>query len=475
VHLDNGVAGPRILDYSRSDLNGDGAVGGPVTFRFDLDRFGSTQFGQTKYDLVTQQIQGKSVDFDETRLTDQEILCYYAYSELYTGDPKERDALLKDVCTCSALQQANSARRALLADQCEEPSETKLTASDAAVNRFFGSSVGISGDTIVAGNSGIGAYVFVRNGTSWIEQQKLIKADGFGVSAPCAINGDTIVAGNGISSTSVFVLNGSDWIEQQKLTPSDSLNLFNRSVGISGDTIVVGRMDAGAFVQVGAAYVYVRNGSNWTQQQKLNASGGATNDFAGAFVAISGDTIVVGTPFERNAFGNFSGAAYVYVRNGTSWTRQQKLTDLFGSQFGGSVGISGDTLVVGDPGSGAVSVYVRTNGTSWVRQQKLTFPGGNFYDFGGAVGVSGDTVVVGAPFEDNAEGFSAGAGYVYVRNGTSWTQQQRLASDGATQFDNVFFGQSVGISDDTLVVGAPFEDNAGGTNAGAAYVFPTGN
>jgi hypothetical protein len=89
---------PATVDYGRYDLNGDGFTGGPGRRRFDLDRVGSTQFGLTSYSTISRTIQGQPVPFDETGLTDSDILCYYAYSDLYTGDPQARDTLLAGIC-----------------------------------------------------------------------------------------------------------------------------------------------------------------------------------------------------------------------------------------------------------------------------------------------------------------------------------------------------------------------------------------
>ena len=185
--------------------------------------------------------------------------------------------------------------------------QAKLTASDGDNNDFFGISVAIDGDTAVAGapldngdlsNQGA-AYVFTRSGTTWTEQQKLTASDGkandlFGTSV--AIDGDTVVAGapgDGGTANSgaayVFTRSGTTWTEQQKLTASDGAanDLFGASVSIDGDTAVVGAPnDDGGTINQGAAYVFTRSGTTWTEQQKLTASDGAANDFFGASVAI---------------------------------------------------------------------------------------------------------------------------------------------------------------------------------------------
>ena len=139
-----------------------------------------------------------------------------------------------------------------------------------------------------------------------------------------------------------------NFVQQQKLTASDGAPTedFGVSVAISGDTAIVGgpRANIGANRSQGAAYIFVRNGATWTEQQKLTASDGTEDDFFGESVAISGDTAIIG------AHGN-EGAAYIFVRSGATWTKQQKLTgsnDRAALQdFGFSVAISGDTVIVG--------------------------------------------------------------------------------------------------------------------------------
>ena len=305
-----------------------------------------------------------------------------------------------------------------------------------------------------------------------MEQQKLTASDGtagdsFGWSV--SISGDTAIVGsfrdsdNGSESGSayIFVRSGTTWTEQQKLTASDGTasDWFGRSVSISGDTAIVGAHSL-------SAYVFVRSGTSWTQQQKLTASDGvAVGDSFGASVSISGDTAIVGA-YGDDDKGTNSGSAYVFVRSRTSWIQQQKLTasdGTAGDSFGWSVSISGDTAIVGsyrdsDNGSesGSAYIFVRS-GTTWTEQQKLTASDGAVDDwFGRSVSISGDTAIVAA---------YSGSAYVFVRSGTSWTQQQKLtASDGAS---SDAFGISVSISGDTAIVGAHTDDY----DHGSAYVF----
>ena len=202
----------------------------------------------------------------------------------------------------------------------------------------------------------------------------------------------------------------------------------------------------------------------WLTQTKLVADVPTPNDEFGSSVALSGDTAIVG------AYGNNggSGAAYVYVRSGTSWSEQQELFASDGASdvdFGYSAAISGDTAVICRLGyyaaPGAAYVFVRT-GTTWSEQQELfASDGGNGDLFGISVAVSGDTAIVGARQVDNA----AGAEYVFVRTGTTWSQQQKLVASDRAASDS--FGISSALVGDTALVGA--EGSSG--DAGAAYVF----
>jgi hypothetical protein len=377
--------------------------------------------------------------------------------------------------------------------------QQKLTASDGVDGDYLGTSVAISEDTIVAGAPGDdtgsnldqgSVYVFVRSGATWSQQQKLTASNGaasdwFGSSV--GISGDTLIAGaargytadvpNQQGSAYVFVRSGSTWSEQQKLTAGNGeREHFGNSVAISGDTAVVGADygDIGANENQGAAYVFVRNGDNWSQQQKLSASDGMTFEYFGKAVAISGDAIVVGAFADDIGANAEQGSAYVFFRNGTAWSEQQKLTASDGAAndvFGYSVAISGDTVVVGAPREWDLlspsAVYVFA---TWGEQQKLSAPDWAANDlFGLSVAISGNTAVVGAYLDDIGANINQGSAYVFLRSVNSWSFQQKLiASDGAASDG---FGSSVAISGDTAIVGSSFDDVGANSNQGSAYVF----
>jgi hypothetical protein len=354
----------------------------------------------------------------------------------------------------------------------------KLTAPKGGENEFFGSSVAISGDTVVVGTPPVGAvYVFVRAGGLWVQQQKLEIAGGaFGISV--AISGETLVAGafavdSVAGAAYVFVRTNGVWTQQQRLVASDRManDNFGISVGISGDTAVVGARfhGAGPFPQQGTAYVFTRAGGVWSEQQHLLANDGGVGEFYGDTVAISGNTIVVGAAATSTEVPQQEhGVAYVYVRESDVWILQQRLLppNTMGSfLFASSVTITDDTAVVGALFESAAYVFVRAGGV-WSLQQRLT---GELGEFGISASVIGDTLVVGARNERVGGNGAQGAAYVFVRDGGVWTQQQRLiAADGAA---NDRFGNSVGISGETIVIGSPFDQVGKNLAQGSAYLF----
>ncbi len=380
-----------------------------------------------------------------------------------------------------------------------------LKASNTGAGDEFGAAVAISGDTLVvaaptedsmgteADNSASAAgavYVFVRAEGVWMQQAYLKPAhaqagDRFGQSI--ALAGDTLIVG----------ANGED----------------SAAVGIDGD-----QTDNSALGS-GAAYIFVRTGNTWTQQAYLKASNAEAGDAFGSAVSIAGDTVVVGAisedsdgaPTNNNASG--SGAAYVFIRNGTSWSQQAYLkasTPGASDQFGFSVSLAGQTLVIGAnqedssaigvngeetnnlaSNSGAAYVFVREAGL-WTQQAYLKASNtGSNDQFGFAVSLAGDLIAISAPLEaSTATGIdgnqtlntAAGAGAVYLfrRDASTWEQEAYVKASNTAVSDG--FGQSLALTGNVLVVGAMGEDsnatglngsqtNNIGTNSGAAYMF----
>jgi hypothetical protein len=313
---------------------------------------------------------------------------------------------------------------------------------------------------------------------------------------------------------------------------------FGAAMAISGDTLVVGAPNESSNATgvngngtndnapfSGAAYVFTRNAGIWTQQAYLKASNTGVGDSFGYSVAVSGDIIVIGAPYEDSAAtginGNAasnnapdSGAAYIFVRSGGTWTQQAYVkaanTDS-GDRFGCAVGASGEAVVVGadsedssaigvngsasdnsTPNSGASYIFDRTAGV-WAQVAYLKASNTGMDDqFGWSVAISANTVIVGAPNEDsdasgiNGDGASdaaesSGAAYAFGREGgITWNQQAYIKGPHPDPSD--FFGYSVAVSGGTAVVSAVNEDSAAtgangdsldnsATDSGAAFVF----
>ena len=265
------------------------------------------------------------------------------------------------------------------------------------------------------------------------------------------------------------------WSQKSNFTATDGAtdDNFGNAMALSGDTAIIGaykKVESGHTAQ-GVAYIFVRSGSTWTQQAKLSPPDGAAFDQFGTAVAIDKDTALVGALYKTVTSTN-QGQVYVYVRSGTSWSLQAKLTAADAAvrdYYGAAVAIDGSTALVGawnktvsgHTGQGQVYVYSRS-GTTWAEEARLTPSGAaNGYNVGIAVGLSGSLAVIGASGALNAKGTV----YFFSRTGTTWRQDSQVyASDGA---DSAFFGQTVAIGGTTAVIGSPLLSSF----AGAAYVF----
>lgn len=363
---------------------------------------------------------------------------------------------------------------------------------------LFGSSVSISGNTIVVG------------------------APGESSNTTAVINGPTAGAGDisaqGAGAAYVFFYNGSAWVQQAYLKAPDAAVAykFGDAVAVDQDTIVVGSLDANIG---GSVYVYTRSGSSWSHQQTLSAPNVEMSDQFGYAVAVSANTLVAsavaedglsplvhgpsgptGTNDNDAAIG--AGAAYVFTRSGSVWTHQAylKAGNVADQQaFGDSVSILGETIVVGAPGesssqntvlngptgptdttaasSGAAYVFVRTGGV-WEQTAYLKASNaGDGDNFGSSVSLSTDKVLVGAPGEwslstdiitgptggsgsEDDSGYAVGAAYVFDRDGSGlWSQAAYFKAFNAE--DNDSYGACVALSAKTSVVGSSYESSAG--------------
>ncbi len=293
------------------------------------------------------------------------------------------------------------------------------------------------------------------------------------------ISGNSVIVGSpGQNYAKVFVSNGKNWEEQEKLIPQHEGNV-GWSVSISGDIAVVGAPNANAGAdKSGAAYVFVRSGRTWQQRAKLVGDNPEAADNFGESVSVDRNTVIVGVPRDDDA-GRDAGSAYVFFRDGITWKNQAKLipADLSGSDaFGEVVFIHGNTAIIGANGhthgekrfTGAAYVFVR-NGNRWAQQAKLTVDDGGKADrFGTSVGFIGKTIVVGAPFYDSENAKDVGTAYVFVPDGNSWKQQAKLRPKDGGKGHN--FGAGVATTGNIVIVGAPGYDRPE-RGSGAAYSF----
>ncbi len=308
-------------------------------------------------------------------------------------------------------------------------------------------------------------------------------ADNFGRSV--AMSGNAAVIGapqadpNGNDSGAAYVLlhSGGAWTEQQILLPADGSTFayFGHAVAIDGDAILVGAWgESSNGVYAGAAYVFRRSGNTWNQESKLLPADGAQYDFFGQAVSLSGTVAVIGA-WGEDTGGVNAGAAYVFRNNGSSWTQEQKLTAATaGSKLGSSVAAAPGWIFAGAPGhnqSGAAMVF-SDNGATWSHTQTLHAADADLSDqFAASLAAAGDTLVVGAPMNDDF-GSNSGSAYVFRLMGSSWEEEQKLLADDGQTGD--LFGDAVAAIPGITVIGASGDaPDAQGflPQAGSAYVF----
>jgi hypothetical protein len=355
---------------------------------------------------------------------------------------------------------------------------SELLASDAWPGDDFGWSVSVSGTTAVVGapyaDSYTGAaYVFTEAGGKWTQQAELTASDAnagdeFGYSVN--ISGTTIAVGApghyfGIGSAYVFSDTGGSWTQQAELaaTDSDGGDKFGYSVVTSGSVVMVGAKNHDA--SAGAVYVFSDAGGSWAQEgPELTASDAAPAAMFGWSMALSGSTLVVSAVKAHDD----TGAVYVFSDAGGTWTQRAELSGADGfvnDYFGDKVATDGTRIVAGAPGhdseQGATYVF-DGSGATWTQVAEVTASDGEHNDcFGWAVGLSGNTIVVGAE-QTNGD---SGAAYVFKKSGAKWIQRDEMkASDGGLTDE---FGYSASLSGTTAIISADQAE----ADAGSAYIY----
>jgi hypothetical protein len=376
--------------------------------------------------------------------------------------------------------------------------QQRLMAINAGLDDHFGNAVALSGEKALIGAYLYGSddrgavFTFVRGATGWTQTDRFFAPNPtagaqFGVSL--ALDGDTAVVGAsrglyqpGVDQHSAYVFARlGDWEPVRQFGPElgTADDRFGYAVALDGDTVLVGayRGDATAIDQ-GAAYAFVLRDSRHLEQQKLTANDGGVSEYFGHAVALSGDTLAVGARGDSIGANPRQGSVYIFTRSGATWTLQQKITAADGAAddyFGFAVALSGDTLAVGAYGDdisglanvGSVYIFTR-NGTVWTQQQRLNPIGIDTLGedrFGSSVALGGNTLLVGIPGADGGRG----SAYVFIFDGTIWKFQAKLHTFDSAQFDH--FGHAVALDGDTAAVGVYTDDIGVNAEQGSVYVF----
>ena len=397
--------------------------------------------------------------------------------------------------------------------------EAALSASDKASSDLFGCAISISSDgsrvavgSMYGDSSGIAnagkAYIFSRSGATWTQEAILTASDKatdswLGYSISIAYDGTRVAVGamyatpGGIANAGkayIFSRSGTTWTQEAVLTASDkaSYDSFGSTVSISGDgtrvTVGAYSADPGGISSAGKAYVFTRSGTIWTQEVILTASDKAANDSFGYSIDISSDgtRVTVGAMYATPNGVTNAGKVYVFSRSGTTWTQEAILTasdKAAGDYFGISVAIdsTGARVAVGaqsaDPGglndAGKAYIFVRS-GTTWTQEAVLIASDKFIGDrFGCRISIASDgsRVAVGARLADLGGTTDSGKAYVFTRSGANWAQEVVLSASDRAAGDG--FGYSVSISGDgtRIAIGAYNKTVQGVGGAGAAYIF----
>jgi hypothetical protein len=288
----------------------------------------------------------------------------------------------------------------------------------------------------------------------------------------------------------VFRRNGRSWVPAVKLTPPilHHYASFGTSLDLAGSLLAVGAPYEDSYL--GAVYLYRRQGNRWSLAAKISAPTPSWTSYFGYSVGLEGGVLVISAPWDDEAAFN-AGAVYVYdVHNpsqpallskigaSTSWSYAQKLLASDGAayaEFGYPVRIDGNRMAVGarfadgaSPQTGAAYIFEKNAGGTWTEAAKVQPTDGSYLQwFGSALGLSGNSLAVGS-WQDDDQGLVSGSAYVFERDRLGhWLQTQKiLAKDG---FEGQWFGLSLALSRNTLVIGA--RDNEVGPNSGSVYSF----
>lgn len=325
----------------------------------------------------------------------------------------------------------------------------KLSASDAAENNYFGSSLDVDAGILVIGASKDGKYVDA----------------------------------GGPSAVYLYELDQANWVEQQKLTaPNENhFNRFGAHVQIDGDNIFVSAVaDESLDLFEGRVYIFEQGGTNWSVSTELGPLTGSDDHDLNFSLAVDGSELIIGASGD-DTLDDEAGSMMSYSYSNFQWSANDKVNMLPGSArnyFGRSTAIDGNHMLIGSYGddtinreSGSVYAYVLSE-EEWLPGPKIYANNPSAHEnFGYSVAMDGLTAIIGAPgFDKNTH--NPGSAYLYTFNGTEWVFEAKLTpSDGV---DDDYFGGAVSIYGDCVLVAATGSDTYG-DRSGAAYLFKKDN
>ena len=348
----------------------------------------------------------------------------------------------------------------------------------------FGSSVALSGDTLLVGDPACGpsfweegaVRIFERIAGDWLPTTDLLgpgsaRSDHFGSAV--AIDGDTLLvsapeAVYRAGAVFHYERSGNDWNLQRRFAGSDTTlrDAFGSSLDLEGDRLVVGapQKSVASADAVGAVYVFEKQAGYWLEVAKLDPPTTSSYQRFGRSVALSGDTILVSAP--GSSLGSGLGEVHVFERQAGQWLPTTVWNGAGG--FGWAVDLDRDRAVVAAPGhatfSGQVFVYERVAG-AWTPDGSLQAPLVESYsDFGSALAIEGDRIVVGSPRSD-IERWDAGMVSLFEKVAGAWVGSYLSIE---TPVRRAKLGSSLAMKGGRVTAGAPFEHT---TDRGATYTF----
>ncbi len=439
------------------------------------------------------------------------------YGETYIPDPGIWASMVKYDHVLTQTYVITTGNQTVYTFETPKPgqlfTQDTLTANDYQPQDNFGQALAVDGDWMVVGapsddtTNGVdagGVYLYQRNSggsSGWNEVKKVVAGDGaasdfFGQAV--SLSGDTVAVGayqqdsQATNAGAVYIFQrdqgGPDnWGQVTKITIADGVaeDYFGYSLALDGDTLVVGAyQEDSRGTDAGAAYIFERNQGgtdNWGLTKKITGSDGESGDGFGYSVDIDADRVVVGA-YKEDSQGTDAGAAYLFERGqggANNWGQLKKLIspawDPQGDEFGTSVGIDDNRIVVGIPKSeadfGSANVFEQNTGgtNSWGYHSTLAEEGGLF---GQAVAIEGDRILVGIPGVKNQWNIQVGLVYLYELGEYGWeliNGQELFIRKFGEDYEPI--GQSVALDGDTVMVGSPLGDVMGQTDAGLVFEF----